>query len=192
MQDIIVDRVCKAYQGKSVLNHLSLRFPAGQTTCIMAPSGFGKTALLRILMGLETADSGEIRGMDGLRISAVFQENRLCENLSAIANVMLVSPALPKQEALTALAQVGLADHVYQVVSELSGGMRRRVALVRALTAQRDVLLMDEPFKGLDVETKQQVMAFTQAQCSRQTVIMTTHDPTEAERMSTAAILHLQ
>ncbi|HPJ03109.1 MAG TPA: ATP-binding cassette domain-containing protein [Candidatus Limiplasma sp.] len=191
MQNIIVDHISKAYQGKPVLENLSLEFPARRITCIMAPSGYGKTVLLRILLGLETADSGTIRGMDGMRISAVFQENRLCENLSALANVMLVSPTLLKADALTALTRVGLADNADQTVKTLSGGMRRRVALVRALMAEQDVLLMDEPFKGLDLETKQQVMTVTLDECRNKTVIMTTHDPAEAEHMASGGILRL-
>ena len=191
MHDITVEHVSKAYGNKTVLRNMSLVFAKGRVTCIMAPSGFGKTTLLRILMGLDAPDSGTIRGMDGLKISAVFQENRLCENLNAVTNIMLVTPALPQAHAIEALERVGLAGHAYQPVKELSGGMRRRVALVRALAAQRDILLMDEPFKGLDLETKKQVMTVTQDYCQGKTAIMTTHDLTEAEWMAGENILHL-
>ena len=191
MQDIVVKCLCKTYGSQTVLKDMSLRFPYGKVTCIMAPSGYGKTTLLRILMGLETANSGTIAGLEGLTIGPVFQENRLCENLSAIANIMLVSPKLDKSSARSVLARVGLDRHAEQLVKTLSGGMRRRVALVRALASQRDVLLMDEPFKGLDLQTKQQVMAVALACCRGKTTIMSTHDLAEAQWMAGENILHL-
>ena len=191
MQDIVVKHLCKTYGAQTVLNDMSLRFPHGKVTCIMAPSGYGKTTLLRILMGLETADSGTIAGLEGMTFGPVFQESRLCENLSAIANIMLVSPKLDKSNARNILARVGLDKHAEQLVKTMSGGMRRRVALVRALASQRDVLLMDEPFKGLDLQTKQQVMAVALACCRGKTTIMSTHDLAEAQWMAGENILHL-
>ena len=93
-------RLSKAFGSKQVLQSVSFSLPAGQVSCIMAPSGWGKTTLLRILMGLEQPDGGEITGLTGLRISAVFQEDRLCENLNAEANIRLPTPALTQAQAL--------------------------------------------------------------------------------------------
>ena len=86
MRDIEIKGLCKAFDGKQVLRDFSAVLPAGQVTGLMAPSGAGKTTLLRILMGLETQDRGIITGLDGLRLSAVFQEDRLCENLNPVSN----------------------------------------------------------------------------------------------------------
>ena len=150
MQDIVIRGLCKAFDGKQVLRDFSAALPAGQVTGLMAPSGAGKTTLLRILMGLETPDRGTITGLEGLRLSAVFQEDRLCENLNPVSNLRLVTPALSRTAAAEALAAVGLTDCQRQPARELSGGMRRRVAILRALLAEYDLLFLDEPFKGLD------------------------------------------
>ena len=87
---IRISHLSKSYGDHTVFEDFSAVFQKGQTTCMMAPSGAGKTTLLRILAGLEKADSGQIEGLEGLRISMVFQEDRLCENLSASANIRLV------------------------------------------------------------------------------------------------------
>ena len=183
MEGVILDNICKAYDGKPVLHGLSATLPYGATTSVTAASGEGKTTLLRILMGLERADSGSIRGLDGLRVSAVFQEDRLCENLSAEANIRLVNDKLSHGQALAALAAVGLRDSARQPARALSGGMRRRVAILRALHAVYDILLLDEPFKGLDEETKAAVIAYTKAQCAGRTVLLVTHDASELDAM---------
>ena len=154
---------------------------------MMAPSGAGKTTLLRILAGLEKVDSGQIEGLEGLRISMVFQEDRLCENLSASANIRLVRGKKPwgrdkKLEAKISKA-VGLGGCEDQPVREFSGGMRQRTALLRALYSEWDVLFLDEPFKGLDEETKELVIEYTKKQCFGKTVIFVTHDRSEAGKM---------
>ena len=180
MQDIVIRGLCKAFDGKQVLRDFSAALPAGQVTGLMAPSGAGKTTLLRVLMGLETPDRGTITGLEGLRLSAVFQEDRLCENLNPVSNLRLVTPALSRTAAAEALAAVGLTDCQRQPARELSGGMRRRVAILRALLAEYDLLFLDEPFKGLDQETKEIVMADTRRRCAGRTVLFVTHDMAEA------------
>ena len=109
-------------------------------------SGKGKTTLLRILIGLEKADNGKITGMEGKDISVVFQEDRLCENLNVLSNIRLVQEKKKegKQEFLKkvqkGLEEVGLLECSHQPVKELSGGMKRRVAILRALYAKWDIL----------------------------------------------------
>lgn len=183
MQDIVIQHLCKAYGIKQVLQDFSCTIPGGKVTGLMAPSGAGKTTLLRILMGFTSADSGILLGLEDLRFSAVFQEDRLCENLTPISNLRLVSPTLSKQEAAAALGGVGLSDCLTQPVRELSGGMRRRVAILRALLAEYDLLFLDEPFKGLDEETKALVIADTHRRCAGHTVLLVTHDPDELTAM---------
>lgn len=142
-------------------------------------------------MGLETPDRGTITGLQGLRLSAVFQEDRLCENLNPVSNLRLVTPTLSQSAAEGALTAVGLTDCLHQPVRELSGGMRRRVAILRALLAEYDLLFLDEPFKGLDRETKEVVMADTRRRCDGRTVLFVTHDPTELEAMGAVQRLEL-
>ena len=189
MQDIVMHRLCKSFGEKSVLRDVSGTLAANRITGLMAPSGAGKTTLLRILMGLEQADSGWIDGLDGLRLSAVFQEDRLCDQLDGVSNLRLVTPSLSRAEARKALETVGLADCISQPTRELSGGQRRRVAILRGLLADYDLLILDEPFKGLDRETKQLVIEDTQRRCMGKTVLLVTHDPTELDALGVTELL---
>ena len=199
MADICISHLYKAYHGKPVLTDFSAVIPTGKTTCLMGPSGIGKTTLLRILMGLELPDKGEITGLttkgsasEGrLRMSAVFQEDRLCSSLNPVSNIRLANPALTPDQTRSAMESIGLTDCFCQPVRELSGGMRRRVAILRALMAEYDLLFLDEPFRGLDADTRLLVINYTRRQCSGRTVLMVTHDPSEAEQMKAEQLLFL-
>ena len=191
MDGIRLEGIVKTYEGKVVLSGFSAVLPYGQVTAVMAPSGAGKTTLLRLLMGLELPDSGSITGMDGHRMATVFQEDRLCGYLSPVDNIRLVNPARTVAEVREALTRMGLAGCEAQPCRELSGGMNRRVALLRALLADADVLFLDEPFKGLDARTREDVMRQTRALCEGRTVVLVTHDPAEAEALGAAQVLAL-
>jgi len=177
MRDIVLSGICKSFGETEVLNGFSAIFPAGKIGCITAPSGIGKTTLLRILMGLESLDSGSILGLENVAVSAVFQEDRLCENMTASDNIKLVSPKLNDDEISAAMQSAGLIDCEKRIVSELSGGMRRRVAILRAVLFDADLYLLDEPFKGLDADTKSDVISFIKRKLFGKTVILVTHDP---------------
>lgn len=180
MNDIILENICKSYHDNTVLQDLSVRFPAGKFSCIMGPSGSGKTTLLHLLMGIEQPDSGRISGMPR-DISVVFQEDRLCEELTVEKNLRLVtgSKVAPSHLA-SCLSDLGLENSLREIVKNLSGGMKRRVSLARALLASYQVLLLDEPFKGLDEVTKHQVLTVLLRYAEGKTVIFVTHDQTEA------------
>ena len=184
MRDIVVSGICTSFGETEVLNGLSAIFPVGKTGCITAPSGIGKTTLLRILRGLESLDSGSISELENVTVGSVFQEDRLCENMTAADNIKLVSPKLDDKEILSAMQAVGLVDCEKRIVSELSGGMRRRVAILRAVLFDADLYLLDEPFKGLDTDTKSDVIAFIKRKLFGKTVILVTHDPEEAKQMN--------
>lgn len=177
---ITLRNVSKSFDGKKVFSHLQLSFPAGETTAVMAPSGGGKTTLLRLLTGLESPDAGSIQGLEKARLAVVFQEDRLCNALTASANIRLMTPSLSRQEVQDTMTQVGLTGCDGQPVREFSGGMRRRTAILRALLSDYDILLLDEPFKGLDEATKTLVMEYTRRRSAGRTVILVTHDPQEA------------
>ena len=183
MKDLILTGICKSYGSKQVLSHLSVTFPAGQVTCIMGPSGCGKTTLLNILMGLLPPDRGTVENRPE-RLSAVFQEDRLCEDFSALSNVRLVTgKTLDDGEICRCLSALGLEGSAKQPVRALSGGMKRRVAIARAVLAEGELLILDEPFKGLDEATRETVAAEVKRRTRGRTVIMVTHDPEEAELM---------
>ena len=180
MADILIDHLSKSFGGKPVLRDVCLRLPAGRASCLMAPSGAGKTTLLRILMGLETPDAGAVRGLEGARFAPVFQEDRLLEALDAAGNIRLVSPRLSPGALSDALRRFGLEGCAGQPVRTLSGGMKRRVALLRALLSDGDVLLMDEPFSGLDEATRETVIRETLRLIGGRTALIVTHDPRDA------------
>ena len=172
--------VAKAYDGRPVIRDFSARFVPGSHTCLMGPSGCGKTTLLRLLMGLEAPDSGQIRIPEGTRFSAVFQEDRLLNRLTAAANVRLAARASIEQ-AGELLLELGIPpESLSQPVSTFSGGMKRRVALCRALLAEYDVLTLDEPYKGLDEDTRARVMRLVDVHTRGRTVILVTHAAEEA------------
>ncbi len=178
--DICLNHVSKSYGELSVLRDLSLRFPERETTCLMGPSGCGKTTLLRLLMGLEKCDAGEITGVPE-RISAVFQEDRLCLPFSAAANIRLVTGRrVPVKEIRALLALLGLEEAGDKRVEDFSGGMRRRVAIARCLLAEGPLVLLDEPFKGLDGELRRDVAGIVRRYTAGRTVILVTHEEEDA------------
>lgn len=181
---ITVIDLSKAFAGVTVLDHFSAVFPAQSISVIMGPSGSGKTTLLRLLMGLEQPDSGQIVDLPA-RVSAVFQEDRLCLSFSAVANVRMVTgPSVSRAIIEQHLHMLGLAGSIHQPVRLLSGGMQRRVCIVRAMLADSDLVLLDEPFKGLDSETKKHVMDYVRDQAGQRTVIVVTHDAREAAALA--------
>ena len=188
---ISIHALSKSYNGMPVFQKVDLELEEGGIYCLLAPSGAGKTTLFRILMGLEQADKGEIKGIPRGPIAAVFQEDRLCESFSAFTNVKIVSDRLADQTIIAHLKQVGLGEAVNQKVSTLSGGQKRRVALVRAILAEKDVIFLDEPFKGLDEDTKKIVTDYLLSNTADTTVIMVTHDIDEAESLG-AKVLNLK
>ncbi len=183
-KDIMVDKLYKSFGDKVVLSGFSARFPYGKNSSIMAASGKGKTTLLRILMGLEIQDSGIISGLQGKKIAMVFQEDRLCETLSAYVNIAVASGA-KKQDIEQGLCQMGLREEIYAPVSTLSGGMKRRVAILRALLFKSEIILLDEPFKGLDEETKKQTIELVKMYADGRTLLVVTHSKEEQEAMNT-------
>ena len=166
----------------TVINDFSSTFRTG-ITCILGPSGCGKTTLLRTLMGLITPDTGEVLTDTPMpRQSVLFQENRLIENMSAISNIRFVCPKRSAQEISDALSAVGLGS-LNLPVRLFSGGMQRRVALVRALLAEFDVLFLDEPFTGLDDNTRDSLLPMLYQYTAGKTVLLVTHDETLAGQL---------
>ncbi len=181
MKDIVVKNLTKAFGEQRVLRDLSVVFRGGEVTCIEGPSGCGKTTLLRLIAGLETPDGGTIEGVPD-RIACVFQEDRLCEDFTAAANVKLATGrTMPAEEIVSHLEEIGLGDSLSKPVREFSGGMKRRVAIVRAVCYRGDLLILDEPFKGLDEELRARVMDYVKKYSAGKTILCVTHDGAEAD-----------
>lgn len=179
--DIKVDHVSKAYGEQQILRDLCCVFPEGKTTCIRGRSGCGKTTLIRLLLGLDIPDKGKIEGISDRKIRAVFQEDRLCENLSADSNIRLVcTETISDRELEEAYKAVALTEVWQKPVRELSGGMRRRVSILRALLADSDCVIMDEPLRGLDEKTRTKTIDYILKKAEGKTLIFVTHEEQEA------------
>lgn len=170
-------RLCKSYNGRQVLRNVT--FTAGPgVTCIMGPSGAGKSTLLHIFLGLVRPDGGRIQTAS--RWGAVFQEPRLLDHLDAAGNLRFaLGPDLSGAPAL--LSRLGLDWLDSKPVREYSGGMKRRLALARALLAPSEALALDEPFSGLDEETHARCLACVREAARDKPVLLATHDPSDTE-----------
>ena len=176
---IEVKNICKSYNEKVVLDNFSCQLPDTGFVAVTGESGAGKTTLLRILMGLEEADSGNISGKpylaDSFSLSVVFQEDRLLEKKSALDNVLLVCAEQKKAESI--LSELGLENDLNTNVCDLSGGMKRRVSIARALARDADIYICDEPIRGLDSENRLMTLECIRKHTSGKLLIMTSHDP---------------
>lgn len=175
------------YGEKLVLDHFSLQIPPKGVLCLFGPSGCGKTTLLRVLCGLISPEEGQIPAE--VKAVAVFQEDRLLPWLTLEGN-LTAATGRSREEADRWLKKVGLEQEIHQKPDQLSGGMRRRVAMARALGAESDLLLLDEPFTGVDEETKQLLYPLIQQAAEQKPVLLVTHHRQEAQMLG-AQILEL-
>ena len=170
-EPVVCTHLSKRYGELQVLKDFSAKYDPGRINYLRSPSGSGKTTLLRILCGLEQPDAGQVSRPD--RCSMMFQEDRLCGEYSALKNVeMAVGDAAHAKEALLDLLE---EEALYKPCQSLSGGMKRRVALVRAMEADAEVVLLDEPFTGMDADTRSRAQAYIRKKQAGRTVLIATH-----------------
>jgi NitT/TauT family transport system ATP-binding protein len=188
---IEIKGIYKKYKKEYIYENFSLSFPEGQVTVLLGPSGCGKTTLLRMLAGLESYEKGTISGLSGKRISFVFQEDRLLPWLTVGENLALVlkgflNPDQSDERIKQVLELLSIPETRNMMPEELSGGMQRRVAIGRALAYDGDVMILDEPFKGMDDALKNQVLPKLSKSWkeSGKTVILVTHDLSDARKLS--------
>ncbi|MBQ3126436.1 MAG: ABC transporter ATP-binding protein [Clostridia bacterium] len=173
----------KRFGDKPVLERITISLRSPGVTAITGPSGRGKTTLLRILAGLEQADSGSFSSPG--RIACLFQDARLLPWLTAAQNISLVLGDTPEAMAAATiwLGRVELADAADKYPAELSGGMQQRVALARALAYGGDTILLDEPFRALDRPLRLRLYPLIREAAKTAAVVIVTHDPEDAAQL---------
>lgn len=169
--------VTKAFD-KKILNNFTINFKDGKTTVLLGPSGCGKTTILNLLLGFIKPDEGEVIADSTLKLSVVFQEDRLLENITVLQNLLVVN----KNQNLCSniLSSLGIGETSNKYPNQLSGGMKRRVALARAIAYSGDAFILDEPFKGIDIALKQKVIEEIKRAIIGKTCVIITHDIAEA------------
>ena len=174
---IIFQDVTIGYPGKVVLEHVHFSLPDKAKIALMGPSGFGKSTLLKTLAGLIPPLSGKVTGLEERKVAFLFQEDRLLPWLSAGKNVEMVAD---RDAAFQWLERMEI-HNPNQMPGTMSGGMQRRVALARALAYRGDLLLLDEPFKGLDAALRERIAERIRDQAPL--ILLSIHDRKEAELM---------
>ena len=180
---ICLEEVTVTFGEKRVLDRFSLTLPETGITALSGPSGCGKTTLLRVLAGLEHPISGRITGLSLRSAALLFQEDRLCPQLTAAANLVLTGHGLTQQEAERELRAFGFTDAELALpAARLSGGQKRRTALLRALLCRdAQTLLLDEPFTGMDAELVADAVNATKRLAGARPTILVTHDRAAAD-----------
>ncbi len=163
------------FADQTVFENRSFEIPDAGVVLLCGESGVGKTTLLRVLAGLLRPQSGKVTGTEGRRISFAFQEPRLLEFMTAVENVSLVSD---RKTAEALLDRLNLGDALQKKASALSGGQKQRVSLARAFAFSDDIVLLDEPFTGLDEQNK--LRAAELIRTARLAVVVT-HDASDAD-----------
>ncbi len=181
------ENLYKSFDGEEIINNLSFEISGEFFLTILGSSGSGKTTLLRIISGLLKPDRGNIV-VESSRLGFIFQDDRLIPWINASENIAIVSPGCDPAEYLEL---VGLSGHARKYPSEMSGGMRRRLNIARAIAFEPDLVLMDEPFNSLDVVLKDRLMEDILAiwKEKKVNIVMVTHDPHEAATLSTEIML---
>ena len=187
---IRIEHLTVAYGGQKVLKDCFLTVPAGGHVALMGASGSGKTTLINVIAGLLKPDAGTV-SVTG-KVSYVFQEPALFPWLTALENVNVVLSDGPatRQEAESWLIRAGLEDCLHKYPHQMSGGQKQRVALCRALAYGGDILLLDEPLKGLDADTRDRVVELLRRECADKTLLLVTHDPREAEALCDSVLTY--
>ena len=194
MPDIIsIQNISFSYPEKApIFSHFSTAIHTKTATALTAPSGAGKTTLLHLIAGLLKPQEGQILFPPSHhKISMVFQENRLIPSASIVKNIKLVNKKLSDSEICTLLKQAELENYATYKPGSLSGGEQRRAAILRALAADFSILLLDEPFTGLDVTIKEKISQLIKQNTIDKTLILVTHNPDEIELLKCKTAVQL-
>lgn len=172
---IELKNVSKSFDGIRVLDSFSTVFDDGKYL-LKGPSGIGKTTCLRLILGLIKPDEGEVTVPDDIRFAVCFQEDRLFEKEDLLTNILAVNENISEEDAKKAILELLPADSLDKKAGELSGGMKRRLAVIRAMLHDSDVVILDEPFTGLDDESRSKTLSFINRHLNGRPLIITSHD----------------
>lgn len=168
---LCVAELGKCYHDRWIFRHVEQEFHGGEPYLLDTPSGSGKTTFFKCLCGLERPEEGEVSGIDAFAVQ--FQEDRLCEEYSAVKNLEMVMG--DAKEAREVLARLLPEEALERPCHELSGGMKRRVSLVRAMEAGAQCVLLDEPFTGLDEENREKAYEYIRTHARGRIIMIATH-----------------
>ena len=189
--NIKLEKIFKKYDNIQVMNDFNIELNDNNITCLLGPSGCGKTTMLNIIAGLVKQDLGDIEGIDNKKISYIFQEDRLLPWATVEENILLILESRYSREEMIKrtekyLKMVNLDDFRHSYPEQLSGGMKRRVSIARAFAYGGDIVIMDEPFKGLDFELKKKIIEDVLKLWNeeKKMIIFVTHDRDEAILMA--------
>ncbi len=167
--------VSKSFDDKKVLDSFSAVFDKG-SYLLKGPSGIGKTTCIRLILGLIAPDEGEIQRPSDMRFAVCFQEDRLFEKETVLTNVIAVNEGVSITDATNAILELLPSDSLNKKAGELSGGMKRRLAVIRAMLHDSDCVILDEPFTGLDDEARAKTLSFIKERLNGRLLIITSHD----------------
>jgi len=176
---MIIENISKRYGDKTVLENFSVKIAMGEKVALFGENGSGKTTLFNIISGLDKQDGGKLYGYDPNDVAYLFQEDVFFEHLSLLENIVLVSQMkkhIAKEQAIALLNELDLADYAEALPSTLSGGMRKRAAIVAVFASGKKILLLDECSNALDDNMKERVIGFIKKYSSDKTVIAISHD----------------
>lgn len=190
MSDIILKNITKEYENDIIINNFSYTFEKGKTYIIKGSSGIGKTTLIKIMLGL-TDYKGTILNLDNLEKSCVFQEDRLVEDISVYLNFKMIFSDKIKDKLKEYLKLINLENIENKKVRELSGGMKRRISMLRAILKESDIYFFDEALKEIDETNKKYIMNLLNKLTKDKTIIWITHDDNDLKYFENYEIINL-
>lgn len=181
--------ISKSFDGVNIIDNFNLKIADGERIAIMGKSGVGKSTLLNILLDLVAQDKGDIIGLPKNK-GVVFQQDRLLDEFSAFDNISLVCNE-DRQTIIEHFKELGLSGEEDKLARDYSGGMRRRLAIMRAVLAKSDLIIMDEAFKGLDSDSKTKSIDYVNKYTQNKTCVFVTHDINDAKRLNCSRIIDI-
>ena len=183
---IQLENICKSVSGQQILKDINWQIASEDCWLLTGPSGSGKTMLLRLILGLEKPDSGSVNLLGDYKYAnvnagVVFQEDRLCEQFSAVENVAMVSERLSETVAAEELSRFLPQDRQTVPVCELNETERRLVVMIRACIIPSDILLLDEPFRGMDSDLRSRAITYIRDKAGHKGIVFVQRDESGLE-----------